>query len=112
MINLFERNYEVGNKKYMFINLINYCDKINLNVFEIVPFTIIINNTPDLEFGLEALNEVVLFVSSKWDQNSDLITNRKYFEHFWFDKNYDNIKNQIIYINKNFLSEKTNPQSF
>ena len=106
MINLFERNYEVGNKKYMFLNLINYCDKINLNVFDIVPFTIIINNTPDLEFGLEALNEVVLFVSSKWEQNSDLITNRKYSEHFWFDKNYDNIKNQIIYINKNFLSEK------
>ena len=106
MINLFERNYEVGNKKYMFLNLINYCDKINLNVFEIVPFTIIINNTPDLELCFKALNEILLFVASKWDQNINLITNRKYDEHFWFDKNYQKIKNQIIYINKNFLSKK------
>ena len=106
MINLFERNYEVGNKKYMFLNLINYCDKINMNVFDIVPFTIIINNSPDIQLCLEALNEIIMFVEKNGKENYNLITNRKYDEHFWFDKNYENINRQYIYINKNFLSEK------
>ena len=106
MINLFERNYEVGNKKYMFINLINYCDKINMNVFDVVPFTVIINNSPDVELYLEALNEVVSFVSKTKSNESDIISNRKYNDHFWFDKNYENINKQYININKNFLSEK------
>ena len=41
MVNLFERNYEIGNKKNMFINLINYCDKINKYLHNSN-----INNTP------------------------------------------------------------------
>ena len=63
MVNLFERNYEVGNKKNMFLNLINYCDKQNINVFSIVPFTVIINNTPEVGYALEALKEIISFVS-------------------------------------------------
>ena len=106
MINLFERNYEVGNKKYMFLNLIKYCDKINMNVFDIVPFTVIINNSPDVEYSLEALRDIILFVEKNSNQSKNLITNRKYNEHFWFDKNYENITKQYININKNFLSEK------
>ena len=106
MINLFERNYEIGNKKYMFINLINYCDKIKMNVFDIVPFTIIINNSPDVEVGLDALKEIVSFVEKNSNKNKNLITNRKYNEHFWFDKNFEKISKQYININKNFLSEK------
>ena len=106
MINLFERNYEVGNKKYMFLNLIKYCDKINMNVFEIVPFTVIINNSPDIEYSLEALRDIILFVEKNTNQSKHLITNRKYNDHFWFDKNYENIVKQYININKNFLSEK------
>ena len=106
MVNLFEKNYEVGNKKYMFLNLIKYCDKINMNVFDIIPFTILINNSPEVELGLEALKDLVLFVEKNSDQSKNLITNRKYNEHFWFDKNYENITKQYININKNFLSEK------
>ena len=108
MVNLFERNYEVGNKKNMFINLINYCDKININVFNLVPFTIIINNTKDVDFCLEAIYELLYFVNKNRNinKNRDLITNRKYSEHFWFDKNFENLKNQYIYINKNYLSNK------
>ena len=106
MINLFERNYEVGNKKYMFLNLINYCDKINMNVFDVVPFTVIINNSPEVELGLEALKDIVAFVSKNKSNETDIISNRKYNEHFWFDKNYESIKKQYININKNFLSEK------
>ena len=106
MINLFERNYEVGNKKNMFINLINYCDKININVFDLVPFTIIINNTKDVDFCLEAVYDIIYFMNKNKYNKNDLITNRKYNEHFWFDKNFENVNKQYININKNFLSNK------
>ena len=106
MINLFERNFEIGNKRYMFINLINYCDKININVFEVVPLTILINNSNLLEFSLTSLKEIIEFVEKNYKNNNDIITNKKYNEEFWFDKNYDNISNQYIYINKNFISDK------
>ena len=110
MINLFERNYEVGNKKNMFINLINYCDKININTFNLVPFTIIINNTKDVDYCLESINDIIHFVNKSktinLNNDSDLITDRKYNDHFWFDKNFDNLNKQYIYINKNFLSNK------
>ena len=106
MVNLFERNYEVGNKKNMFLNLINYCDKQNINVFSIVPFTVIINNTPEVGYALEALKEIISFVNKNKSYDEHIITNRKYNEHFWFDKNYDDINKQYINIDKNFLSEK------
>ena len=107
MVNLFERNYEMGNKRNMFINLISFCDKINLNVFDYVPFTITINYSKDIEQFLDALKEIMNFINSKKNNNDeDLILNRKYSEQFWFDKNYDYLENQYININKNFLSNK------
>ena len=106
IVNLFERNYEVGNKKNLFINLINYCDKININTFNLVPFTIIINNTKDVDYYLEGIKEIVDFVNKNNNLKNDLITNRNYSAHFWFDKNFENLERQYININKNFLSEK------
>ena len=108
MINLFEKNYEIGNKRNMFINLISYCDEINFNVFEIVPFTITINYSKDIDQFLDALKEIINFINSKTNNKNDqnLIINRKYGEQFWFDKNYEYLENQYIYIDKNFLSNK------
>ena len=106
MVNLFERNYEVGNKKNMFINLINYCDQINVNVFELVPFTLIINNTKDVDYCLEAISDLINFVNKYKDINKNIITNKKYNDHFWFDKNFEALKRQYINIDKNFLSKK------
>ena len=106
MVNLFERNYEVGNKKNMFINLINYCNQINLNVFDLVPFTIIINNTKDVDYCLEAISDIINFVNKYKEIKRNIITNKKYGEIFWFDKNFENLKNQYIYIDQNFLSKK------
>ena len=106
IVNLFERNYEVGNKKNLFVNLINYCDKININTFNLVPFTIIINNTKDVDYYLEGIKEIVDFVNKNNNLNNDLITNRNYSSHFYFDKNFENLERQYININKNFLSEK------
>ena len=106
MVNLFERNYEIGNKRNMFKNLISYCDRVNLNVFDFVPFTMIVNYSKDIEPFLQALKEIMDFINAKKNTNEDLITNRKYSDHFWFDKNYNYLENQYININKNFLSDK------
>ena len=106
IVNVFEKNAEIGNKKNMFINLISYCDKININVFDLVPLTIIVSNSRDVDFCLEALRDLINFVEKKKLIGKNLITNKKYNNHFWYDKNYENIDKQYIYINKNFLSEK------
>jgi hypothetical protein len=90
----------------MFINLITYCDKININVFDLVPLTIIVSNSKEIDNCLEALRELITFVEKKKLIGKDLITNRKYKEHFWFDKNYEIVDKQYININKNFLSEQ------
>ena len=106
MVNVFEKNSEIGNKKNMFVNLINYCDKININAFDLVPLTIIVSNSKEIDNCLEALRELINFVEKKKLIGKDLITNRKYNEHFWFDKNYETVDKQYIYINKNFLSQQ------
>ena len=106
MINLFEKNYEIGNKKNMFINLISYCNSIGYNIFDVVPFTIIISNTKNLGFSFSALKELIDFIPKTNNLKNNIMTNRKYNEHFWFDKNYQDINNQYIYFNKNFISEK------
>ena len=106
MVNVFERNNEIGNKRNMFINFILYCDKININAFQYVPLTITINNSKDVDNYLESLKELIDFVDSKKNSNTDIITNRKYNDHFWFDKNYETLNNQYLFINKNYLSNK------
>ena len=106
MINLFEKNYEIGNKKNMFINLITYCDQIGYNIFDVVPFTLIISNSKDLEYSFNALKELMQFLPKEKSQNNNIITNRKYNEHFWYDKNYEYINMQYINFNKNFISDK------
>ena len=106
MINLFEKNYEIGNKKNMFINLISYCDSIGYNIFDLVPFTLIISNTKNLGYNFSALKELMEFIPKENNLDNNILTNRKYKYHFWFDKNYLNINNQYIYFNKNFISSK------
>mgnify|MGYP002626449802 CR=1 FL=1 len=111
-INLFEKNYEIGNKKKMFIHLINYCDNININAFNYVPFTIIINNTRFIDEQLEALKEIMnalnmnKYTNISERKNLNFLFNKKYHELFWFDSKLDTLKNQNIFINKNFLSHK------
>ena len=106
MINLFEKNYEIGNKKNMFINLISYCDLIGYNIFDVVPFTLIISNTKNLGYYFSALKELMEFIPKENNLKNNIKANRKYSEHFWFDKNYQRINNQYIYFNKNFISSK------
>ena len=90
----------------MFINLISYCDKIKYNIFEIVPFTIILSNTKDLETATKSLKEIIDFLENNKNTEKNIIINKLYREQFWYDKNYENLSNQIIYFNKNFISDK------
>ena len=78
-INLFEKNYEIGNKKKMFIHLINYCDEINLNVFNYIPFTIIVSNNKYLDDQLQAFKEIKKLV----DLNKNKYTPVNIFLHFF-----------------------------
>ena len=106
IVNLFERNYEIGNKKNMFINLINYCDKENINVFEIVPFTMIINNTNYIENTLDKIEKIMNFVEKNKRNKNNIISKQKYNEIFNEDKFFESLNNQYIYIDKNFFSLK------
>ena len=106
IVNLFEKNYEIGNKKNMFINLINYCDKSNINVFDIVPFTIIVNNSQYIEETLDIIQALMEFVETNKHFKGNLVSNKKYNELFWYDKNYELLTNQYVNINKNFISTK------
>lgn len=40
-VNHFEFHYEISNKMNLFINMISFCEKYGLNIFEYTPFTII-----------------------------------------------------------------------
>ena len=106
MVNLFEKNDEVGNKKHMFINLMNYCDKENINVFEIVPFTMIISNSNNIQNTLNKIEKVINFVENNKKNKKSLISKQKYNEIFDEDKLFKHLKNQYIYIDKNFISNK------
>ena len=41
-------------KKNMFINILSYCNKININAFDLIPLTIIVSNSRDVDNCLEA----------------------------------------------------------
>ena len=85
----------------MFIHLINFCDKMNLNVFNYVPFTIIINNTRYIEDELESFRQIFDFIECQKNKNENninndknIIINKKYNEQFWFDDKIESLKKQ------------------
>ena len=106
MTNLFEKNYELGNKKHFFINLVKYCDKYKLNVFEIVPFTIIFSHSTTI-FDEQFLifKNIFNIVKENLKSKENLIFNKQYSEVFKYEKNFLNLKNTPLYISKEFLSE-------
>ena len=106
MTNLFERNYELGNKKHFFINLIKYCDQFKINVFEIIPFTIIFShNKTNFDEQFKIFNNVYNIIKDNLKSEQNLIFNKLYSEVFNYDKNFLELKNTPLYIDKEFLSE-------
>ena len=111
IVNLFERNYELGNKKNLFINLINYCDKINVNVFEIIPFTIVFSNNKNFELGLKVFHELFEFLNENYtdiaNKNlSQFFINKLYKTHFNYDSNFNSCDNTYINFPSTFISNK------
>ena len=106
MTNLFEKNYELGNKKHFFINLVNYCDKNKLNVFEIVPFTIIFSHSIVIfEEQFAIFKNIFNIVKENLKSKENLIFNKQYSEVFNYEKKFLELKNSPLYISKEFLSE-------
>ena len=106
MTNLFERNYELGNKKHFFINLIKYCDQCQINVFEIIPFTIIFShNKTNFDEQFKIFNNVYDIIKDNLKSEKNLIFNKLYSEVFNYDKNFLELKYTPLYIEKEFLSE-------
>lgn len=116
MVNLFDNNCEIGNKKNLFLNLIKYCNKINVNVFQIIPFTIILSNGKSFDQTMEALEEMMAFLSSYQlntnrkkkdkEQEKGLFFNKLYKDHFFNDNFTSNDDRTLMYIDSQFLSQK------
>ena len=111
MINLFEHNYELGNKKNLFINLIKYCDKLHINVFNIIPFTIILSNNKNFEKGAKCFQEIFTFINEHYNEYSQsnkqsFILNRLYKNHFYYDPNFINCNKTYINFPLSYTSNK------
>jgi hypothetical protein len=59
-----------------------------------------------VDYCLEAISDIIKFVNKNKNIDGDIITNKKYNEHFWFDKNFEMLNKQYININKHFISNK------
>ena len=111
MINLFEHNYELGNKKNLFLNLIKYCEKINVNVFDLIPFTIILSNNKNFEIGSKGFHEIFSFLNENYNkysiiQKEKFILNRLYKHQFHYDPNFINCNRTYINFPLSFTSNK------
>ena len=67
MISVFERYRNVGNKENFFINFIKYCSKNQINPFEYIPFTIILNKSFIYEKSLKNLEEINNKIDKKYN---------------------------------------------
>lgn len=111
VVNLFERNYELGNKKNLFINLINYCDKIKVNVFEIIPFTITLSNNKNFDLGIKLFQEIFEFLRENYQEitrknQSQFFLNKLYKTHFYYDSNYTFCNSTYINFPLSYVSSK------
>ena len=80
MISVFERYRNVGNKENFFINFIKYCSKNQINPFEYIPFTIILNKSFIYEKSLKNLEEINNKIDKKYNNlNNEKIQYTKLF---------------------------------
>lgn len=134
MINLFEKYNLIGNKRNFFIHMLLYCNKQNLNVFDYVPLTIILDKKKEIfKTNLTSLSKVIDILNDKYnceknkvDSNGLLLTHLntkiKYTDLFIIeglkkkmemintrtpDKESNTINDNInIFMNKSYISNK------
>lgn len=74
--NHLEFHYEMTNKKFFFSNLIEYCDNKNIDPFNIVPFTVIINKSKvNQNKNFNSFKEIYenLSIHIKKENNNDFV---------------------------------------
>ena len=106
MISVFERYRNVGNKESFFINFIKYCSKNEINPFDYIPFTIILNKSFMYEKSLKNLEDINNIIDKKYNSlNSEKISYTKLFPLYKFagysNKDFEDI---YIYIHNSFTS--------
>ena len=107
MISVFERYKNLGNKETFFINFIKYCSRNQINPFEYIPFTIILNKTFLYEKSLKNLENINNIIDKKRNNlNNEKIPYTKLFPLTKFTGNLNkDFEDLFIYINNNFTSK-------
>ena len=81
LVNHFENHYALTNKAYMFINMIEYCEKRKISVFKYVPFTIIFQFKDKMNF--ENNNELIKKENKRIENLKKFIKNyQKYIVNY------------------------------
>ena len=81
LVNHFENHYALTNKAYMFINMIEYCEKRKISVFKYVPFTIIFQFKDKMNF--ENNNELIKKENKRIENLKEFIKNyQKYIVNY------------------------------
>ena len=107
MISVFENYRNVGNKETFFINFIKYCSRNQINPFDYIPFTIIVNKSFFFEKSLKNLEAINNIID---DKKRNHLNNEKipYTKYFPLSKltGYSNrdFEDLFISINENFTS--------
>ena len=108
MISVFEKYRNVGNKETFFINFIKYCSRNQINAFDYIPFTIILNKSFLYEKSLKNLEVINNIIDNK---RRNYLNNEKipYTKLFPLSKltGYSNkdFEDLFIYINEAFTSD-------
>ena len=106
MISVFERYKNLGNKENFFINFIKYCNRNEINPFNYIPFTIVLNKAFLFEKSLKNLEEINNLLNKKKSNfNNDKIPYTKLFPLSKLTGNSNRDFDELfIYIHDSFTS--------
>ena len=106
MISVFEKYKNLGNKETFFINFIKYCNRNEINPFNYIPFTIVLNKAFLFEKSLKNLEEINNLLNKKKSNfNNDKIPYTKLFPLSKLTGNSNRDFDELfIYIHDSFTS--------
>lgn len=90
MVNHFEFEHSISNKKYLFLNILEYCDSIGINPFSFIPLTIIMrynsstlkDNVTNFKYLFNNINNFREKSNSNNNSNSSSNNNNFYSDIF------------------------------
>ena len=106
MISVFENYKNLGNKETFFINFIKFCNRNEINPFNYIPFTIVLNKAFFYEKSLKNLEEINNLLNKKKSNfNKDKIPYTKLFPLSKLTGNSNRDFDELfIYIHDSFTS--------